>query len=85
MNYVRVVKFCFWNLKWFLLISKVDGKLLNFIEIYRVLKGDVLLNGFMGVDKNLLLRFFNEEFKILRWVFFFLKIEGNFKKNFGLL
>lgn len=67
------------------MISKVDGKLLNFIEIYRVLKGDVLLNGFMGVDKNLLLRFFNEEFKILRWVFFFLKIEGNFKKNLGLL
>lgn len=62
----------------------MEGKFLNFFEVYRVLKIDVVLvSSFFVVDRKVFLKFFNEEFKFIRRVLFFFKIDGKLKMNFG--
>lgn len=67
------------------MFCKVDGKILNFFEIYGILKFEgILVSSFLVVDKKGFFRFLNEELRIIKRVLFFFKIDGNLKIKFVL-
>lgn len=67
--------FVLWFVNSFLVFCKVDGKILNFFEIYGILKFEgILVSSFLVVDKKGFFRFLNEELRIIKRVLFFLRL-----------